>query len=660
MAGFMVINSKFNPFSMEELTKPVADYTAEFNAQQQAYGSLAEKAVQWEQLGGSDLDKDSYQQYLGYMKSLNEAANKLLNEGLKPGGRSDVLKLSRKYNEEILPIEQAFKRREERAKYELEQPKDTIFDRRASEIALSEFIKNPNLAYPEISGNALETSAARGATALAKQMRDNPRKWGFAPGTGGQYFETRARYGYTAEEVDAAQKAWLNKLFTGDLGGYKGPKELISILDQVGEPLTKFSNPEAIMEGASYVIRGLWQALGSDKYDNLRNMFAIPSSTRSGGTKPPSSNYVLPPSYIGRTVDSGLSTKDKGTLSKIIYPSVEGEDIKKDKEDLLSIEAQIRKMEREDPQLKEDRERDFSGLPGNALSSLFSLASTRGDKTYAKYRSLVNQRDDIQARIERGEKRVNKRVNTKTEELAAKYANLSSNPTEAARYGAIADLDNSTYTEQDIAIHLDPTVYSNLLKDTARGVKYVEKNGKARNITPEEMEDIVNNGVLTLNDSGLYFKSVDTYYPITDAGPYDKLGKTAKALSKFASTWNDSEYKDYEDITYSDYQRLGMDLYGINLKQDGIPTKLIVKNIDGQIVPVISMPLVTRTIEGDIPMASENRQALGVLLRSLASDNSVGMAASLDNQQTTSGTNKDIPSVNRGYILNDSYYGFGE
>ena len=660
MAGFMVINSRFNPFSMEELTKPVADYTAEFNAQQQAYGSLAEKAAQWEQLGGSDLDKDSYQQYLGYMKSLNEAANKLLTEGLKPGGRSDVLKLSRKYNEEILPIEQAFKRREERAKHELEQPKDTIFDRRASEIALSEFIKNPNLVYPEISGNALETSAARGATALSKQMRDNPRKWGFAPGTGGQYFETRARYGYTAEEIDAAQKAWLNKLFTGDLGDYKGPKELIYILDQVGEPLTKFSNPEAIMEGASYVTRGLWQALGSDKYDNLRNMFATPSSTRSGGTQSPSSNYVLPPVYIGRTVDSGLSTKERGTLSRIINPSAEGEDIKKDKEDLLSIEAQIRKMEREDPTLKEDSKRDFSGLPGNALSSLFSLASTRGDEIYSKYRSLVNQRDDIQARIERREKRVNKRVNTKTEELAAKYANLSSNPTEAARYGAIADLDNSTYTEQDVAIHLDPTVYSNLLKDTARSVKYVEKNGKARNITPEEMKDIVNNGVLTLNDSGLYFKSGDTYYSITDAGPYDKLGKTAKALSKFTSTWNDSEYKDYEDITYSDYQSLGMDLYGINLKQDGIPMKLIVKNIGGQIVPVTSMPLVTRTIEGDIPMVSENRQALGVLLRGLVSDNSVGMAASLDNQQTTSGTNKDIPSVNRGYILNDSYYGFGE
>lgn len=660
MAGFMVINSRFNPFSMEELTKPVADYTAEFNAQQQAYGSLAEKAAQWEQLGGSDLDRDSYQQYLGYMKSLNEAANKLLNEGLKPGGRSDVLKLSRKYNEEILPIEQAFKRREERAKRELEQPKDTIFDRRASEIALSEFIKNPNLAYPEISGNALETSAARGATALAKQMRDNPRKWGFAPGTGGQYFETRARYGYTAEEVDAAQKAWLNKLFTGDLGDYKGPKELISILDQVGEPLTKFSNPEAIMEGASYVTRGLWQALGSDKYDNLRNMFATPSSTRSGGTQSSSSNYVLPPIYIGRTVDSGLSTKDRGSLLKIINPSIDGENIKKDKEDLLAIEAQIRKMEREDPQLKEDIDQEPSGLPGNALSNLFSLASTRGDKTYSKYRSLVNQRDDIQARIERREKRVNKRVSTKAEELAAKYANLSSNPTEAARYGAIADLDNSTYTEQDVAIHLDPTVYSNLLKDTARGVKYVEKNGKARNITPEEMQDIVNNGILTLNDSGLYFKSGDTYYSITDAGPYDKLSKTAKALSKFTSTWNDSEYKDYEDITYSDYQDLGMDLYGINLKQDGIPMKLIVKNIDGQIVPVTSMPLVTRTIEGDIPMASENRQALGVLLRGLVSDNSVGMAASLDNQQTTSGTNKDIPSVNRGYILNDSYYGFGE
>ena len=497
-------------------------------------------------------------------------------------------------------------------------------------------------------------------------MRDNPRKWGFAPGPGGQYFETRARYGYTAEEVDAAQKAWLNKLFTGDLGDYKGPKELISILDQVGEPLTKFSNPEAIMEGASYVTRGLWQALGSDKYDNLRNMFALPSSAGSGRTQPPSSNYVLPPAYIGRTVDSGLSTKDRGTLSKIINPSVESEDIKKDKEDLLAIEAQMRKMKRENPQLEEDTSNSILSTIGNSvimsspLLGPYLALKNRGDKEARQYESLANQRDILKSRIARREKRMNKRVFSTVEELAAKYANLSSNPTEAARYGAIADLDNSTYTEQDVAIHLDPTVYSNLLKDTARGVKYVEKNGKARDITPEEVQDIANNGVLTLNDSGLYFKSGDTYYSITDAGPYDKLGKTAKALSKFISTWNDSEYKDYEDITYSDYQRLGMDLYGINLKQDDIPMKLIVKVIDGQIVPVTSMPLVTRTAEGDIPMAAENRQSLGLLLRSLVSDNSVGMAASLDNQQTTSGTNKDIPSVNRGYILNDSYYGFGE
>ncbi|MBO5424868.1 MAG: hypothetical protein J6A25_05080, partial [Lachnospiraceae bacterium] len=102
--GYMVVNSRFKPFSYEEMLRPIAAYTDEYNAQEAAYGELANQAAQWERLKNSQIDQDTYQQYRSYADELQKAADALASEGLKPGGRKALQEVRRRYTENIVPI----------------------------------------------------------------------------------------------------------------------------------------------------------------------------------------------------------------------------------------------------------------------------------------------------------------------------------------------------------------------------------------------------------------------------------------------------------------------------------------------------------------------------------------------------------------------------
>lgn len=259
--GFMVINSRFKPFSYEEMLKPIAAYTDEYNAQEATYGELANNAAQWERLKDSQLDQDVYNQYREYANAVQGAADTLAAEGLKPGSRKVLQNVRRQYAEQILPIEQAYQKRAELSKMQREmiaRDPTLLLEREADQIALSELIANPELSPASYSGAHLEKSAAQAASALSKQMRDDPRKWRSI--LGGQYYETRMRTGYTAKEIQDAIS-----------GSDTAPRELRMVIDQVMQPISGWGNEEAINNARNYTARGLWNAIGEEKYQMAEN-----------------------------------------------------------------------------------------------------------------------------------------------------------------------------------------------------------------------------------------------------------------------------------------------------------------------------------------------------------------------------------------------------
>lgn len=259
--GFMVINSRFKPFSYEEMLRPIAAYTDEYNTQEAAYGELANNAAQWEKLADSELDRDAYQRYKDYANSLQQAADALASNGLQANSRQALQDVRRRYTEEIAPIEQAYQKRGELSKMQREMmAKDptTLFERRADNIALKELIANPELSPSTYSGAYLEKSAAQAASALSKQMREDPRKWRSI--LGNQYYETRMRTGYTADEIQRAVN-----------GDPSAPSELVQVVSQVIQPIQNWQNEGALQDALNYTTRGMWNAIGEERYQNLRN-----------------------------------------------------------------------------------------------------------------------------------------------------------------------------------------------------------------------------------------------------------------------------------------------------------------------------------------------------------------------------------------------------
>lgn len=311
--GFTVIGSKFNPLSYEEMVKPLAAYTEEYNAQEAAYNDLASKAAELERLQASPIDQDVYEQYGDYSTNLANLADQLATEGLKPGSRRNILNANKAYKEQIVPIEQALAARANLGKFQAEMlAKDPtlLIDKQASEVPLSQLIATPEFRPYSYSGKDLEVSAAQAANALSKQMRDNPRKWQSIYGN--QYVEARSTTGYTAQEINDALQ-----------GG--GPPELRAVVQEAMAPLKYFTNEEAIAKGKSRVALGMQNAIGEEKYqvlENWKEKLALQDyyARKEKGNEPPAPQLYPGGSYQlaspNETIDIVKARKEK--VNKIL------------------------------------------------------------------------------------------------------------------------------------------------------------------------------------------------------------------------------------------------------------------------------------------------------------------------------------------------------
>ena len=115
MARVIINNTKFTPFSFEEMLKPMVIYGQEYRAQQDALSELAIKSSRWEGMANEQTDPYAYKTYKKYADDLEMQAGQLAREGLSLTSRQNMLQMKQRYSKEITPIETAYKRREELA-----------------------------------------------------------------------------------------------------------------------------------------------------------------------------------------------------------------------------------------------------------------------------------------------------------------------------------------------------------------------------------------------------------------------------------------------------------------------------------------------------------------------------------------------------------------
>lgn len=173
MANYNIVaNSKFKPFSFDELLRPAAMATEAQMGLEDQYSDLTSKSNIWEGLTDKDRDVKTHEQYSKYSNDLNTAITQLQKEGLNESSRQKLMTLKKRYSEEITPIEQAYTRRATQIE---EQNKGRqsgyIYDYNAADRSLDDYIKNTTLNANSINIQDIRTRSAKEFSNLAEQLR---------------------------------------------------------------------------------------------------------------------------------------------------------------------------------------------------------------------------------------------------------------------------------------------------------------------------------------------------------------------------------------------------------------------------------------------------------------------------------------------------------
>lgn len=262
MANYsLVINSQFKPFSYQEMLAPTLMATQAHQELENQYGELATKASVWEEMANEQTDPYAYKMYKTYANDLEEQAGQLAREGLNAASRRDMLNMRARYSKEITPIEQAYTARQKQAEQQqqaLLQDPTLMLSRRASTTSLDDYIRNPQLAYESYSGKLITAQAASAASALAKEMQENPRKWRSI--LGNSYYETMMQKGFSSQAVLQAIQDNPNA----------APQLTRIVEDAINSSgVRNWGDQATIARAIDYAKQGLWSAVGETQYQTL-------------------------------------------------------------------------------------------------------------------------------------------------------------------------------------------------------------------------------------------------------------------------------------------------------------------------------------------------------------------------------------------------------
>lgn len=264
MASYnLVSNARFRPFSYDELIKPVLQYKEAYDKVEAEYSNLVAQTEQWKNIANQTQSPEAYAMYNKYSNDLNNIVDDF-SKGMTLKNRGQLLNMKRRYTSDIKPIENAANRRKELADEQRRidaQDPTRLWQRRASDMSLDEFIHNPSADYGKgISGATLTAQVAAGASALAKELRDNPEK--MRELIKGDYYEYVKQRGFSSQAVLAA-------IMNNPDASPVLTNLIESTMDATG--VKDWGSKSTIQQAYDYARQGLWSAVGQDEAQLVNN-----------------------------------------------------------------------------------------------------------------------------------------------------------------------------------------------------------------------------------------------------------------------------------------------------------------------------------------------------------------------------------------------------
>ena len=261
----LVVNSTFQPFTYQELTAPLDRQELYHERIADEYDKLSSQADVLEAMGANDRDKNSktYLKYKNYSDNLRKEADNLYQNGLNYDTRQRLSNLRRMYNTDIVPIQNAWNKREQEADMQMKaymQNPSLMFTRDARNSTLDEYIANPTGGFGVINGNNITAQMASMAKNLEKQIREgSARKEDIDPFT----YRYIQENGLTPDMIrEWRTNPTLSKMF----------EQVMRANGVTPEALNGSANAQNIIDQSTgYAEMGMWNAIGGTQSQILDN-----------------------------------------------------------------------------------------------------------------------------------------------------------------------------------------------------------------------------------------------------------------------------------------------------------------------------------------------------------------------------------------------------
>lgn len=265
----IIVDSKFDPYSYEELMRPIQNYDTAYRQLEDQYNTLATTAAALDSVSGDSRKTIDY-----YRGKLDEATESF-NQGMSYTDRQNLRKLKRYFATTITPIITAEESRkkfvEERNKIQMSVMSngDTIKFKNDN-LTTDDFLQGKTPSNEYLSYNKIVQETATKSAALAQSLLTNDviKKSLQMPGT----FEITKNNGITPEVLFDIIKGTYKNLDP------KSRKEADAFINLYNETMTKYNGwgQDAIDTAKSAVYTGLYAALNKPQTTYERD----PSYTR--------------------------------------------------------------------------------------------------------------------------------------------------------------------------------------------------------------------------------------------------------------------------------------------------------------------------------------------------------------------------------------------
>lgn len=519
---YLQLQTRFNPFTYDEMVKPLADYGNAYRALESQYATLQQGAEQFRQAVESDSSQELKDRYHGYTNALSSAINDF-SQGMTVANRSAFIGLRGGFARDIQPIQVAFAKKaalaDEQRKAAMANP-SMIFEKNAADMSLEEFIKNPMADYGRsINGNMLTAGVIQKVKGLAQEARTPEGKAKLRKLFPFQY-EMIQENGFSMESINEAIKR-----------SSLGPKILMDAVDDTvrASGVLGWNNKAAVEKAYYYAGLGLYEAHGATQRQIITDNYGMSSALKA-----------LDHKYRMEEIEATANTKNNSGTGKTTKKPEDKPQLGIYSTQTLKADKSYNEKVKDAPKLLNDIKTSTNELKNNKLFSKYGFNKRAVDQLYSdtlgnpyiatpkdELTDIINYKNALDKRVNAANKlcTINKTVNTDKSYGYLDPRRYAQKPNTVETLTATLNVNDSS------------EILNNLFMDIYN--KSQRKNTYLRGTKTDEQKKAIEESTLgsTVQDTKSNIYLLGTNLPITGAN-IEKWGKISNAVINVSNNFN--------------------------------------------------------------------------------------------------------------------------